>query len=200
MLSLGSYKTAWFMVHRIRWAMRRDPLKPALKGIVEADETWVGPRRRSSLPRNNWQENKTPVVALIQRDGPVVVRLVDKVTKYNLKTALDQSVDSGATLMTDELQAYRKITGRFAAHKTVHHKSGEYARGDVHCNTAESFFALLKRGIHGTFHHVGRQHLHRYADEFAFRFSHRKVSDAERTEAAISCAPGKRLTYKQSVS
>ncbi|RIK68239.1 MAG: IS1595 family transposase [Planctomycetota bacterium] len=196
MLGLGSYKTAWFMVHRIRWAMRQEPLKAILKGVVEADETWVGPRKRRPDGHNNWQENKTPVVALIQRDGPMRVRVLNRVTKENLKMALDEAVHDDATLMTDQLQAYRKITKRFKAHKTVDHSRGEYARGDVHCNTAESFFSLLKRGIHGTFHHVGRQHLHRYADEFAFRWNHRKTTDAERTEAALRTAPGKRLKYK----
>ena len=101
------------------------------------------------------------------------------------------------TLMNDELQAYVRLAKeRKGKHYTVNHGKGEYARGDVHCNSAESFFALLKRGIHGSFHHVGRQHLRRYCDEFAFRWNHRKVSDGERTEAALRLAPGVRLAYR----
>lgn len=199
MLDIGSYRSAWFMVHRIRWAMRQEPVGAALSGTVEADETWVGPKRRQGPNRKNrWQDNKTPVMALIQRDGPMRVRVMDKVTKANLKQALDDSVSSSAALMTDQYPAYKLITGRFkGGHHTVDHSRGEYARGDVHCNTAESFFALLKRGIHGTFHHVSREHLHRYADEFAWRFSARKVSDSERTEAALQGVAGKRLFYRR---
>ena len=105
-------------------------------------------------------------------------------------------VDKKSRLMTDSLQAYRNIGPEFeGGHETVDHTKGEYARGDVHVNTCESYFALLKRGIHGAFHHVGKHHLHRYADEFAFRWNHRKTTDANRTEAALRLAPGARLTY-----
>jgi hypothetical protein len=102
--------------------------------------------------------------------------------------------------MTDQLQAYRKIAKRFTAHKTVDHSIGEYSRDGVHVNSCESFFALLKRGVHGTFHHVGREHLHRYADEFCFRWNHRLVNDAQRTQAALGMIPGRRLTYRMSAS
>ncbi len=194
MLGLGSYKSAWHMAHRIRHAMRNEPLKGMLSGTVESDETWVGPRLRgkgSGLKT----ENKTPVMALIQRDGPMRVRVLPAVTKDNLRAALDEMVDKNAVLMTDGLQAYRKLGPSFTAHEWVDHTKGEYARGNAHVNHAESYFALLKRGVHGTFHHVSREHLGRYADEFAFRWNHRKVKDGQRMEAALRLAPGCRLTY-----
>lgn len=102
-----------------------------------------------------------------------------------------------ASKLTDELQAYKAPGRRFRNHATVNHSRGEYSRGIIHVNTAESFFALLKRGVHGTFHHVGRPHLQRYCDEFAFRWNHRKRTDAQRTEAALRLAPGARLTYQE---
>ncbi|MCH9033491.1 MAG: IS1595 family transposase [Planctomycetes bacterium] len=196
MLDLGSYKSAWHMAHRIRHAMQNEPLRTLLGesgGIVEADETWIGPRKRGG--GYNWIENKTAVMALVERNGKMRTRVIGRVTKDNLRTALDDIVDKSATLHTDELQAYKKLGPAFKKHETVCHSKGEYARGDVHCNSAESFFALLKRGIHGTFHAVGKQHLGRYADEFSFRWNHRKVSDGQRTEAALRLAPGCRLTY-----
>ena len=196
MLSIGSYKSAWHMVHRIRWAMRQEPLATVLKGTVEADETWVGPRKKG-IGHKGWIESKTAVMALIERGGPMRTKVIGRVTKNNLKEALDESVSDEATLMTDELQQYRHVAKRFKDHQSVCHSAGEYSRGDVHCNTCESFFALLKRGIHGTFHHVGKKHLHRYADEFSFRWNHRTVTDAQRTEAALRTAPGKRLIYRQ---
>lgn len=197
MLGLASYKSAWHMAHRIRWAMRQEPLATMLGGTVEVDETWVGPRRRRPNGPNRWQDNKTPVVALIERGGNMRTQVYGKVTKDNLRQAIDSTVKKDAVLMTDENQAYKNITGDYAGHETVNHSADEYVRGNAHVNTAESFFALLKRGIHGTFHHCGKQHLHRYADEFAYRWNYRKVSDAERTEAALRQAPGKRLMYRK---
>lgn len=195
MLGLGSYKSAWHMAHRIRHAMRQEPLKGMLTGTVESDETWVGARKRGT-GKGLKVENKTAVQALIQRNGGMRARVIHRVTKDNLRQTLDDFVSKDAHLMTDQLQAYKKLGPAFRKHSTVDHSKGEYARGDVHCNSAESFFSLLKRGVHGTFHHVGKQHLQRYCDEFAFRWNHRKTTDAARTEAAIRLAPGARLTYR----
>ncbi len=196
MLGLASYKSAWHMAHRIRHAMQNEPLRTILSGTVEADETWVGPRLRGH-GKGLKIENKTAVMALVQRDGPMRTRFIGRITRANLKGALDDMVDKTSKLMTDELQMYRTLGPAFeGGHEAVNHSKGEYARGDAHCNTAESYFALLKRGIHGSFHHVSRQHLHRYCDEFAFRWNHRKTTDAARTEAALRLAPGCRLTYQ----
>ena len=123
------------------------------------------------------------------------MRAIGRVTAKNLKANLVEFVSKNATLHTDELQQYKPIARRFKSHESVNHSEGEYSRDGVHCNTAEAFFALLKRGVHGTFHHVGKQHLQRYRDEFAFRWNHRKTTDAERTEAALRLAPGCRLRY-----
>jgi transposase-like protein len=195
MLGLGAYKTAWHMAHRIRHAMQHEPLRGMLNGDVEADETWVGPRKRGT-GKGLKIENKTAVMALVQRNGPMRTRVIGRVTKDNLKGALDDMVDKKARLLTDELQTYKKLGRAFeGGHESVCHSKGEYARGDVHCNAAESYFALLKRGIHGAFHHVSKQHLHRYCDEFAFRWNHRKLTDGQRTRAALQLAPGTRLVY-----
>ncbi|UCE58174.1 MAG: IS1595 family transposase [Phycisphaerales bacterium] len=202
MLGLGSYKSAWHLAHRIRHAMKSEPLRGMLSGTVEADETYVGGKPREHGPHNKkfrgHGTKKTPVVALIQRDGPMRTRVVRKVNAKTLRKAVDDMVDkTSSRLMTDDLMAYRTIGRTFAGgHKRVRHNMKEYVRGDAHCNTCESYFALLKRGVHATFHHVGKQHLQRYCDEFAFRWNHRKVSDGERTEAALKLAPGARLAYR----
>jgi transposase-like protein len=199
-LGLGSYKTAWHMCHRIRHAMSATGGLPELDGEVEIDETYVGgkPRKipgvRAKCGRGT---KKTPVVALIQRNGPMRAMPVQHVTIKNLKNVIHQHVRKDAVLMTDELPAYRKIGRGYASHKRVVHSRGEYARDGVSVNSCESFFALLKRGVHGTFHHVSKKHLHRYCDEFSFRWEHRKATDGERTVRAIAKSSGKRLTYKQ---
>ncbi len=198
-----AYKTAWFLAHRIRYAMQNEPLRTLLGGegvIVESDETWVGPRRRKPNGKNLWQDNKVPVIALVERDGNMRTRVVGKVTQRNLRSALENIVDYRSELHTDGYPAYKPLGKQFRRHESVDHNRGEYSRdGYIHCNSAESYFALLKRGIHGTFHHVGKQHLHRYCDEFSFRWNHRKTTDAERTESALRLAPGCRLTYTASV-
>lgn len=194
MLGLGSYKSAWHMAHRIRWAMQNEPLKGLLAGTIEADETWVGPRKRGTGSGLKI-ENKTAVAALVRREGGIRTRVMPRVNKNNLRSFVESMTDPNSALMTDGLAAYRRIGKRFQKHESVDHTAGEYARGDAHVNTAEAFFALLKRGIHGTFHHVGKQHLQRYCDEFAFRWNHRKTTDAERTESALRLAPGCRLKY-----
>ena len=195
MLGLGSYQSAWHMAHRIRHAMQNEPLHGMLTGTVEVDETWVGPRLRGQ-GKGLKIANKTPVVALVQRDGPMRTRVMDRVTKANLRSAVNDVVHKTAHLMTDERSAYKIIARDYAGHASVCHTDGEYSRDGVSVNSAESFFALLKRGIHGSFHHVSRQHLQRYCDEFAFRWNYRKVSDGQRTESALRLAPGTRLTYR----
>lgn len=205
-LGLHSYQSAWFLAHRIRLAMRADPFASKLKGIVEVDETYVGgkPRKGRRDEKGNLIVNKrgrgtkkTPVMALVERDGRVRTRVVEHVNAGNLKAAIREQVHSTAAIQTDELNLYTGIGKEFdGGHQTVNHSQGEYARGKVNTNTAESFFALLKRGVHGTFHHVSKTHLHRYCDEFAFRWGERKVNDGQRTVKAIKGAEGKRLVYK----
>jgi transposase-like protein len=179
---------------------------PKLTGVVEVDETYVGgkPRKGARDSAGNLIINKrgkgtrkVPVVALIPRGkGNMVARVFyDHVNANNLKAAITEHVKQKATIMTDELPSYNAIDAEYV-HKSVNHSAGEYSRRGVNCNTNESYFALLKRGVHGTFHHVSKTHLQRYCDEFSFRWNNRKTTDGERTENAIRGAWGKRLSYR----
>ena len=194
-----TYKTAWFLTHRIRYAMAPTlPLGKLLDGTVEVDETFVGGKGDRSTKANR----KTPVVALVQRDGPCHTAVVANVTQKNLKVAISNHVSKDAIVNTDESGVYRGQLKAFMRHDVVNHSAEEYARTNrdgtvAHVNSAESFFSLLKRGVVGAWHHVSREHLPKYADEFAFRWTHRGSTDGERTVAAIQTATGKRLTYQQ---
>lgn len=190
-----SYKSSLFLMHRIRYAMAA-PKQEKLNGTVEADESWIGARKRGTGSGLKI-ENKTAVMALIQRNGPMRARVVGRVTKRNLNEALDEFVDKSSRLLTDENQSYKRIGPAFQSHDTVCHSRGEYSRGDVHVNTCESFFAIFKRGLHGIWHSVSKKHLHRYLSAAEFRFNHRKLEDGERTVLAIRGAEGKRLMYRQ---
>jgi transposase-like protein len=202
-----TYKSAWFMAHRIRLASTKSPLAPKLRGVVEVDETYVGgkDRNRHAHKRKGITGGggKTAVLALVERGGDVNAMTVRKVTGAILKPMIEANVDKGARLITDSYFGYRKVGQTMASHETVNHGAGEYVRGDVHTNTAEGFFSLLKRGIVGTFHHVDERHLWRYVDEFAFRYNNRiarGITDGERAARLIQGAAGKRLTYKPLVN
>jgi transposase-like protein len=195
-----SYKAAWFMMHRLRYAMRSGPLADLMKGTVEVDETYVGARFKRGTKRGHPgpDSRKTPVVALVERgSGRVRAYAMPRVTAETLRAAIRTNMDEKTTLMTDEYSAYRNAGYIFQTHETVNHSQREYVRGTAHTNTVEGFFSLLKRGINGTFHHVSRGHLQRYCDEFAFRYTNRKRSDGDRAGLLVSGAEGKRLTYKQ---
>lgn len=211
-LGLGSYRSAWFMAHRIRAALTEGGIGELMKGTVEVDETYVGGKPRKGGPKGGIKlgtpkrtrpgrpdpsiDRKTPVVALVQRDGSVKTRVVSRVTSKNLKRAIRETVHPSARIMTDQFLSYQGIGKEFeGGHHTVNHGKGEYVRGDVTTNTAEAFFALLKRGVYGTFHHVSRQHLHRYTDEFSFRWNHRKLTDGERMVVALLGTWTRRLIY-----
>ena len=195
-LGLGQYKSAWHLAHRVREAMRSGAFGPTLTGDVAVDETFVGGKTRGH--GRHFMGNKTPVVALVEKHGSVRTRVVADVTAKTLHKAIKEEVAASATIMTDQHPSYNGIGQHFAGgHHTVDHGVREYARGEVTTNTAESFFALLKRGVYGNFHHVSRKHLHRYADEFAFRWNGRKLTDGERTEKALEMTAGKRLSYKK---
>jgi transposase-like protein len=189
-----TYKSAWFMAHRIRYAMARPPLVDKLQGIVEADETYIG--GKASGKRGRGAANKTPVVLLVERDGETRAQVMHTVTGANIGAVLREHVDTTTTLHTDELHVYAKPGKDFAAHETVAHGKGEYSRGDVHINTAEGYFSQLKRSIDGTHHHVSERHLDRYLAEFDYRYTTRKMKDGERTELAIRKFAGKRLLYE----
>jgi hypothetical protein len=133
----------------------------------------------------------------VERGGKVKAMPMERITTENLRDAMKESVSASAKIMTDELPAYNFAAGNFVDHQTVNHGDEEYVRGDVHVNTAEGFFSLLKRGINGVYHHVGKGHLGRYVDEFAFRYNIRQEPDAARPLLIVQGAEGKRLTYKQ---
>lgn len=195
-----SYKSALFMMHRIRWAMAGDP-NPAekLKGTVEVDETYIGgkPRYRSKYnPRGI--SGKQPVVGLVSRGGEIRVRAVANVTAPTLKQVVRDCVDRSARIMTDEHGSYRGLGYQFdGGHRVIKHSAREYVCGDISTNTIESFFAILKRGLNGTYHAVSRRHLHRYISEFECRYNTRKLDDGERLERAIRQAEGRRLLYAE---
>lgn len=196
-LGLGSYKSAWHMAHRIRYAMKQEPLRSKLRGAVEVDETYIGGKSRKGR-RGRGSERKTAVVALVQRNGRATSHKVERVGSKELKSAILQNVRADSTIYTDENPAYKNIGRRFkGGHKTIKHSHEIYAIGDITTNTVESYFALMKRGIHGAYHHVSKRHLDRYCDEFSFRWNYRKVTDGERTEAALRQAPGRRLMYRE---
>lgn len=199
-LDLGSYRTAWHMAHRIRLAMKEEPLAGMLRGEVEVDETYIGGKSRKGIPGRG-SERKTPVLALVERHGRVRSRPVERVNAEELKGAIRENVDRSASIHTDEWAAYTGIGDEYdGGHHVVRHGRGEYVSNGAYTNTAESYFALLKRGVHGAFHHVSKDHLHRYCDEFAFRWNYRTVSDGERVAAAVEGAYGKRLIYRAPAS
>jgi transposase-like protein len=194
-----SYKSALFLMNRIRYAMSPDPpTVPLLAGIVEVDETYVGgkPRYRGNNKRGRGT-SKTPVFAAVERGGQIRRRVIANVTGETLKAAIRDVVDPRAFIMTDEHPGYRGIGKHFSGgHETVTHSAKEYARGEVNTNTVESSFALVKRGIYGTYHNVSREYLYRYLWQFDFVWNTRKLNDGERTIAAIRGAEGKRMSYR----
>jgi len=199
-LGLHSYRPAWHLAHRIRTAMSPKITAGMLKGIIEVDETYIGGKPRKSKDKHNKRgrgTKKTPVMALIERKGNAISKPIGKVNAKTLKSAIREMVDKQSTIMTDEWPAYNGIGREFAGgHKVVNHGLGEYVKGNVYTNNAESYFALLKRGVQGIFHHVSKQHLHRYCDEFSFRWNNRNVTDGERATEAIKGIEGKRLVLR----
>jgi len=209
-----TYKTAWFMAHRIREAMADDGSSGPLGGegkIVEADETYFGqvetPRtvttsgRRFTKGGKTGPSNKRAVVSLVERGGRVRTFHVAKADASSVRNILVRNVTRDTTLHTDESRLYTMVGGEYAAHHTVKHSAGEYVRDKViHSNTVENYFSIFKRGMRGIYQHCAEKHLHRYLAEFDFRYSNRiglGINDDMRTARAILGAAGKRLTYNQ---
>jgi transposase-like protein len=209
-----TYKTAWFMCHRIREAMRKDvsssgPLGGSGK-IVEADETYFG--KPETLPetrtdgtpfKNNGRRGpsgKLAVVALVERGGQVRMFHMGKANAANVRDVLVRNVSRDSALFTDESRIYIKVGAEFSQHLTVRHAAGEYVRGIVHSNTVENVFSVFKRGMKGVYQHCAEKHLFRYLSEFSFRYNTRtalKVTDVERRDLALQGIGGKRLTYRR---
>jgi transposase-like protein len=195
-----TYKTAWFMAHRIRESMREinpEPLGGEGK-FVEADETYTGGKARNRAYRE--PPPKEAVMALVERGGKVRSFHVPEATATTLKPIIVDAIAKDSHFRTDEGGVYWNVGEQFASHRTVVHSIGEYVRGDAHTNTIEGYYSIFKRGIYGTYHHVSQQHLKRYLAEFDFRYNERValgISDTERATKAIRGAAGKRLTYRQ---
>jgi transposase-like protein len=207
-----TYRSAWFMAHRIRYTMSQEPLSSKLGGIIEVDETYIGGRRRNAQAqvtklgeraqdRLGPFEGKAPVVSVLQRGGRVQSKHMPRVTADNLRPMVQQMVAEDAHVMTDSSSV---LKGTLMTHKHDHvnHRAKEYVRYEdgvcISTNTIEGYFSILKRGINGVYHHVGKQHLHRYLSEFDFRYNSRKEKDGDRTLLALNGANGKRLMLKDS--
>jgi transposase-like protein len=195
-----TYRSAWFMEHRIREAMRAGGLFPmgGPGSIVEADETFIG-RKGNSIKRRG-HGHKNAVLSLVDRNsGQVRSFHVEGTSAADIVPIIKANVAMETALMTDEGGHYFTLGDHFASHESVSHKADEYVRGDVHTNTVEGFYSVFKRGMKGVYHHCAEKHLHRYLSEFDFRYSNRValgVHDGERAARAVKNAAGKRLTYR----
>ena len=209
-----TYKSAWFMAHRIREAMAPNAGDPPLGGagkIVEADEAYHGKREIPRIPNaqrkgrpftksgKSGGAEKRPIVALVERGGEARATYMHHVTGKNLREYIVKNASRKSRLHTDESNLYPAIGAEFVTHETVNHSIKEYARGDVTTNSVEGFFGIFKRGMVGIYQHCGEQHLQAYLDEFTFRYSNRSalgVDDTQRATFAILGGVGKRLTYE----
>jgi transposase-like protein len=198
-------KTAWFVCHRLREAMRLEPVAGMLSGTIEADETFIGARKpRYKGKRKGPSGAKKPVMALVERGGSVVAFPIKAANATTLKGSVRELVDDSSTVMTDSHRCYIGLDKHFdGGHHSVNHTKGEYVRVEqcgeviVSTNTAESFFARIERSFIGTHHKMSAKHLHRYVTETMFRWNTRKMADGVRMVAVIKGAEGKRLMYRQ---
>jgi transposase-like protein len=197
-------KTAWFMSHRIREAMRSDDMTPfgGEGGIVEADETYIGHKKDEETRRAGWM-HKMKVLSLVDRStGAARSYVLDTVTLKEVAPILDANISREAHLMTDEHRVYRGLGWNFADHSAVAHTKGQYAipgRPELHTNTIEGYFSIFKRGMKGVYQHCQEKHLHRYLAEFDFRYTNRQAlgcNDGDRADALLKGVVGKRLTYE----
>lgn len=198
-LGLKQYKSAWHMAHRIRHAMAAGIFDGSpLGGTVEVDETYVGGKKLGQGHKKG-MENKIPVVSLVERNGRKRSVVVANVTSKNIREVVTQHVTEGANVHTDENRSYVNLRDKYK-HGAVNHREGQYVRNfrdgtQITTNTVESSFALIKRGIYGTFHHISRKHLHRYLAEFDFRWNMRQDTDGERVEDSLRKTEWRRLCY-----
>ena len=197
-----TYKSAWFMAHRIREAMRTGGLAPNMGGqggIVEADETFFGKLRGE--PKGKAYHHKMKVLTLVDRDtGQARSAVIENVKASTIAPIVIRNLAREARLVTDEASYYIGVGEMQADHQSVRHSIGEYGRGEIHTNTVEGYFSIFKRGMRGVYQHCSEEHLHRYLAEFDFRYNNRaalKISDAERADRALLGAAGKRLTYRR---
>ena len=195
-----TYKTAWFMTHRLREALK-DPVftnKLGGKGkFVEADETYWG-NTNKKRPGARGYAHKEKIFALVERDGEVRSFHVPQVTGKTLKPIIQEQIEKDTHIVTDDMGAYKGLDKEFDNHSVVCHSQNEYVRGSIYTNTIENYFSILKRGLVGVYQHIGPQHLKRYIGEFDFRYNFRGITDTERRDVALQGIEGKRLMYRDS--
>jgi transposase-like protein len=204
-----TYKSAWFLTHRIREAMRSGGLLPPMGGngkTVEADETFIGRIKGASKARQGYS-HKNAVLTLVERGGSARSFHIDAADKFSIMPIIRENIARESTINTDQAAYYRMLGEEFASHDAVNHEKDEYVRYTsnpdytIHTNTVEGYYSIFKRGMKGVYQHCAEKHLHRYLSEFDFRYSNRValgVNDGERADIAIKGAAGKRLTYRQS--
>jgi transposase-like protein len=201
-----SYKSTWFMMHRLREAMRAGDLAPmgGSGSIVEIDETYIGRKDGFEVKQGAWHKNT--ILTLVERDGRARSFHVDNATKENIVPIIRDNIDRESHVMTDEAARYSKIGGEFAKHDVVDHSRKEYGYTDretgtkINTNTIEGYYSIFKRGMKGVYQHCGEKHLHRYLAEFDFRYSNRSalgIEDRERADILAKGIVGKRLTYRR---
>ena len=192
-----TYKTAWFMTHRIREAMKDPVFTSQLGGggkIVEIDETywgnvWKKPRKHTGM------QHKEKIFSLVERGGQIRSFHVESVRGDTLKPILREQIAQDTHIVSDDFGSYRDLHNHFQKHSTVNHEAREYVRGAIYTNTLENYFSILKRGLRGVYQHVDKKHLRRYVGEFDFRYNTRDISDTERTALGLRGIAGKRLLY-----
>ncbi len=193
-------KTAWFMSHRIREAMRHGTLAPPLGGaggIVEADETYIG--RKPGRKKGKGLGHKQVALTLVERGGRARSFQISKANAQNIEPIIAGNIAHESAVVTDEAHYHRDLHRIFSEHESVNHSAEEYVRGTIHTNTVEGYFSIFKRGMKGVYQHCSEKHLHRYLAEFDFRYSNRVklgVNDEQRAAKAVQGAVGKRLTYR----
>lgn len=194
-----TYKSAWFMTHRIREALKDPEFTNKLGGngkFVEVDETYWG-NANKKRPGARGYAHKEKIFSLVERDGEVRSFHVPHVTGKTLKPIIREQIEHDTHIVTDDMGAYKGLDKEFDNHSVVCHSQNEYVRGPIYTNTIENYFSILKRGLVGVYQHVGPQHLKRYIGEFDFRYNFREITDAERRDVALQGIEGKRLTYRR---
>lgn len=196
-------KTAWFMAHRIRFALKVKSFDTQMDGIIQADETFMGGKNKNrhadkKVPESQGRsvKDKTPVLGMVDDEGNVRTHVIPNTQAKTIKPIIEKMVKSGSIVVTDEWQAYRQLRMNYI-HVVVNHNEGKYVNGPYSTNRIEGFWSILKRGVYGIYHQVSAKHLHRYCDEFSYRYNSRQIKANERFEATIQDTHSCRLTYKE---
>jgi len=192
-------KTAWFMMHRLRHAVRTRSFNRRLKGDIEADETFVGGRDKNRITRKRGEKAKAVVMGMLERSGELRAFQIEKA--WDVIREVKKHIEPGSRLLTNEFSPYRKGAREAGlSHEAVKHSGGEYVRGDVHCNSVEGYWSQLKRQIFGIHHWVSRKHLNRYVGESAWRYNRRAITEVFRFNELLALTSGSRLTYPELIA